>query len=189
MTSALHARPNANQNKAIEAAYRMFLRGERVDMQGVAAALGVDRTTLFRWVGSRDALLTAVITRLGIRTLDRARAQCTVTGPRRVAEIMGAFARSVIEAPFFRAYLEREGPRALRLLTTNAGGFQMNLTHAVEELLEADYDRSLLAEPIAVHDLAFLMVRIVESFVYTDLITGEEPNAANARAALLILLS
>lgn len=158
-------------------------------MQVLAASLGIDRTTLFRWVGSRDALLSEVITRLGVRTLARARSQCTVTDSTRMAEIMGEFAAMVIAAPFFRAYLEREGPRALRLLTTKAGDFQSHMTSAVEELLATEYDMSLLSQPMATHDLAYLMMRVVESFVYTDLITGEKPNPANARAAMLLLLS
>jgi Tetracyclin repressor-like, C-terminal domain len=40
-----------------------------------------------------------------------------------------------------------------------------------------------------IHDLAYLVIRIGESFIYTDLITGGNPDSGKARTALLALLS
>jgi hypothetical protein len=39
-----------------------------------------------------------------------------------------------------------------------------------------------------VHDLAYLMIRILSSFVYSDLITGEIPDPAKVRQAAAALL-
>ena len=38
------------------------------------------------------------------------------------------------------------------------------------------------------HDVAYTMVRIVESYIYLDLITGERPDARRAEAILRLLL-
>lgn len=40
----------------------------------------------------------------------------------------------------------------------------------------------------AVHDLAYLNIRIIESFSYADLITGEVPDARNVQVAIAALL-
>lgn len=43
--------------RAFAKARAAFIAGTKIDMGGLAAELGVDRTSLFRWVGNRDALL------------------------------------------------------------------------------------------------------------------------------------
>ena len=55
-------------------ARRRFLAGERLDMTALATELGVNRVTLYRWVGSREKLLVEVIWDLGTRTLRDAHA-------------------------------------------------------------------------------------------------------------------
>ena len=48
-------------------ARRRFQAAERIDMSALAEELGVNRVTLYRWVGSRDRLLVEVIWSLGRR--------------------------------------------------------------------------------------------------------------------------
>ena len=51
-------RPAGTTPEAVlDAATRRFLRGERVDLAGLSAELGVSRPTLYRWFGSRDDLI------------------------------------------------------------------------------------------------------------------------------------
>jgi AcrR family transcriptional regulator len=169
-----------------------LLGGERIDMQQLAAELAVDRSTLFRWVGSRDQLVSQILYELGQQTL--ARVLRTVRdkglrGAQLVAEALGGFADELITAPFFRTYLRREPERALRLLTTNASFIQREMIGAVERLLDEQVDPAALSYPMPTHDLAYLVIRIGESFIYTDLITGAVPDSGKARTALLALMS
>ncbi|HZC54400.1 MAG TPA: QsdR family transcriptional regulator [Mycobacterium sp.] len=169
-----------------------LLAGSRIDMQRLAAELGVDRSTLFRWVGSRDRLISQILHELGQQALARILRNVRdrgFTGAPLVAEALAGFADELITAPFFRAYLRREPERALRLLTTNAGFVQREMIGAVERLLEKELDPAALSYPMPVHDLAYLVVRIGESFIYTDLITGGTPDSGKASTALLALLS
>src|SRR5689334_9858015 len=46
---------------ALGLARRRWLAGERLDMGGLAAELGISRATLYSWVGSRERLLGEVI--------------------------------------------------------------------------------------------------------------------------------
>ncbi len=52
---------------AFRLARRKFLAAERIDMSALAEELGVNRVTLYRWVGSREQLLVEVIWSLGSR--------------------------------------------------------------------------------------------------------------------------
>jgi AcrR family transcriptional regulator len=40
---------------------RRYLRGERIDVQAVAAELSLGRTTIYRWFGSRENLIGEVL--------------------------------------------------------------------------------------------------------------------------------
>src|SRR5919198_1081369 len=62
------------QADALRLARRKFLAAQRIDMTGLAAELGVNRVTLYRWVGSRDALMVEVLWSLAASTLARAAA-------------------------------------------------------------------------------------------------------------------
>jgi AcrR family transcriptional regulator len=55
---------------AIKLARKRFLQAERIDMSALADELGVNRVTLYRWVGSRDQLLVEIIWSLGSKTLE-----------------------------------------------------------------------------------------------------------------------
>ena len=59
LAQATTARPTALD--AFRHARRIFLGGGRVNMQALARSLGVDRATLYRWVGSREQLLTEIL--------------------------------------------------------------------------------------------------------------------------------
>ncbi len=55
-----------------DAAQAIFEAGERVDMGQLAADLGMAKATLYRWVGSREALLSQVMARLANAAFDEA---------------------------------------------------------------------------------------------------------------------
>jgi AcrR family transcriptional regulator len=169
-------------------ARKTFLACERVEMKKLAAQLDVDRTTLFRWVGNRDELLGQVLCSAAEPTWTKALAGMRSEGAQGVAQVLGDYVLSLIESPSLRAFLRAEPERALRLLTTRAGVLQREVVGYVEALLKQEEDRGNLRHPLAVHDLAYLIIRIAESFIYTDLITGEEPDAEKARTAVAALL-
>jgi AcrR family transcriptional regulator len=178
----------AGADAAVRLARRAFIAGERIDARGLAAALGVDRTTLFRWVGNRDQLLVTVLTSLADPTLRSAVATAGGAGPERVSRVIRLCCQDLIDAPYYRAFLRREPERALRLITTKSSPLQQHVVAAFERLLQQEQDRGHLTPRLDVHDLAYLVVRIAESFIYTDLIAGEQPDAAKAETAVAALL-
>ncbi|MGV0806462.1 QsdR family transcriptional regulator [Mycolicibacterium setense] len=178
----------AGRDQAIEVARRRFLAGERIDMQKLAAELGVDRSTLFRWVGNQDQLLATVLWSLAEPTYRAAVGATKRRGAARIADSTGIFAQALIDAPYFRTFLRREPQRALRVLTTKASPVQHEMIAAAERLVQQESDRGNLIHPMSAHDLAYLIARITESFVYADIITGERPDAAKAAIAVAALL-
>jgi AcrR family transcriptional regulator len=45
-----------------DAAMYRYLRGRRVDVQAIAGELGLGRSTIYRWFGSREELIGEVVT-------------------------------------------------------------------------------------------------------------------------------
>jgi AcrR family transcriptional regulator len=170
---------------AARLARESFLAGQRVDLGRLAGQLGVNRVTLYRWVGSRDELLVRVLWSLAEQIFRDARARTPGRGADRVVGVITAFLEQVISAPGMQRFLAQEGELALRLLTRADRGFQPRLIAAVRGLL---VDEALDALPVDVDELAFVIVRLIESYTYLDLLTGQRPDAGRAEPVLRLLL-
>jgi AcrR family transcriptional regulator len=175
--------------RAFRAARHRFLAGERIDMSALAAGLGVDRTSLFRWVGNRDALLAEILWSLAVPTFDAADAATAGTGADRVEGALTRFVRDLITADSFRAWIVREPSRALRILTGGSSPVHRRFVLLVERLLEEEIAAGRMTTPLPPHDLATVLVRVAESYAYADLIAGERPDADRAAAAFALVLA
>jgi hypothetical protein len=173
---------------AFKLARQAFLTGGRIDMQRLAGDLGVDRATLFRWVGNRDQLLCEVIWSIAEPTWRHAVGEAKGVGAPRVVAALTRFMDDVIASQPFSTYLRRERERALRLLTTKATGFQQRMVDAFEGLLVQEHQTNAMRLPLPAHDLAYVITRIAESFIYSDLIVNETPDASKAATAIGALL-
>ena len=125
--------------RAFREARHTFIAGSRIDMGALAAALGVDRTSLFRWVGNRDRLLSEILWSLAVPTLDgatHAADEIGATGAARLVDVLDRFTADLIDAPYFRAFLTREPARAMRLLTTSDSDVQSRFVARVTALIE-----------------------------------------------------
>jgi AcrR family transcriptional regulator len=188
VTDRADVTPRPSALDAFLRARRRFLACERIDMSGIAQELGVSRVTLYRWVGSRDRLLVEVIWSLASRTLQNIDAEVTERGPERVVRIVTRFLDDVITNAGMRRWLAEEGESAMRLLTRHETGFQPRLIDAMQDLLEEEEAAGRLDLPVDLHEVAYVIVRLIESYTYLDLITGEEPDARRAEPILRLLL-
>ena len=189
LARATPARPTALD--AFRHARRTFLSGGRVDMQALARSLGVDRATLYRWVGSREQLLTEILWSLiepTIRTLRKDAGGPGAAGQSPAAAVITGTVRHVIASPGMQRFLDREGELALRLLTTRATDFETRLTSLVGELVEEEAAAGRLAAAVPREDLPYVLVRIMESYIYLGLITGEHPDPDRAARVINALL-
>jgi AcrR family transcriptional regulator len=173
---------------AFRLARRRFQAAERIDMSALADELGVNRVTLYRWVGSREQLLVEIIWSLGSRTLEKVDERVDAQGGERVVQVITGFLDDVISNPGMRRWLGEEGELAMRLLTRRDTGFQTRLIDAVDALLREEADAGRLDLPVDLAEVAYVIVRLIESYTYLDLIRGEEPDAGRAEPVLRMLL-
>jgi AcrR family transcriptional regulator len=173
---------------AFKLARRRFRAAERVDMSALADELQINRVTLYRWVGSREQLLVEILWSLTLGNLASVRAEVRETGSERVVQVVLRFLENVIDNPGMRRLLSEEGELAMRLLTLRDAGFQPRLIGAFEELLREDADAGRLDLPADLHDVAYVIVRLIESYTHVELILGERPDARRAEPILRMLL-
>lgn len=180
--------PRVGPLDALREAQRLFQAGQRVDMQALAATLGVDRATLYRWVGSREHLLAEVLWTLMDKTVRRLRSGSEDGAGPLAADIISGAVRATMTNTGMQRFLEREGDLALRLLTTRASEFQQRLVDLIAGVVDFDRRTGRLHATVPEDDLPYLLVRIMESYVYLGLITGEEPDAERASRVFHALL-
>jgi len=191
VTSDASPSPSPTRPTALDAlklARRRFQAAERIDMGALAQELGVNRVTLYRWVGSRNRLLVEVLWSLAEATLARQRELVRSGGPEGVVQIITRFVDACVTNAGMQRLLSEEGELAMRLLTRRDTGFQPRLIDAVHELLEEEERAGHLELPVELREVAYVVVRLIESYVYLDLITGEPADAKRAEPMLRLLL-
>src|ERR671914_2244965 len=115
VTESRRGRPaGASREQVLEAAMYRYLRGRRVDVQAIAAELGLGRSTIYRWFGSREGLIGEVLVRAADPLLDAARAEASGRGAEALLDTFDRMNRSLAGAPALRQFLEQEQAAALR---------------------------------------------------------------------------
>jgi AcrR family transcriptional regulator len=186
--------PRPTALDAFRHARRTFLAGDRVDMKELARTLNIDRATLYRWVGSREQLLSEILWSLIDPTVTKLRKAHSNTSRSAAADqspaaavITGAV-RGVMANTGMQRFIDREGDLALRLLTTRASDFQARLIALISELIEEEVSAGRLNAAIPIDDLPYVLVRIMESYIYLGLSTGEHPDPDRAARVINALL-
>lgn len=152
------------------------MAGERIDMQRLAAELGVNRVTLYRWVGNRARLLGEVAWELADRTIDRRLDRSAGRGGERVADVVTGFIEDVRTNEGMRKAVAQEGPVVVRLLTAGEGSVQPRLVEKFRSILEAEVTSGAFTPSMALDEIAYALVRVCEACVYLDLLVDQHPD-------------
>jgi AcrR family transcriptional regulator len=173
---------------ALRIAREIWLSGQPLDMGALATQVGTSRATLYRWVGSKERLLGEVIWSVAEAAMTAAREGVPGSGPAYVAEVVERYMQGAHEFPPLRRFIEQDPEYALKVLTSKLSPMQRRSIAAMRELLAEQVEGGALEPPLPLESLAYLIVRIVESFLYSDVITGSEPDVAAAADAIHVLL-
>jgi AcrR family transcriptional regulator len=173
---------------ALDLARRRWLAGERLDMGGLASELGISRATLYSWVGSRERLLGEVIWSFAEEGVRQAREGADGTGADYIVDVVERFDHLNASFEPLRRFIEQDPELALRILTSKRGPVQGRMTAVARELLLEQVEAGALVPALDVDTLAYLMVRVAESFLYSDVIAGSEPDVEKAVEVVRVLL-
>jgi AcrR family transcriptional regulator len=178
MTDALATAPRrgrpaaASREEVLALAMHRYLRGRRIDVQLIAAELGLGRTTIYRWFGSRDGLIGEVLARAAEPLFKQAREDARGTGGLALLETLDRFNRSLANAPALRQFVERERQAALRVITSSAGRVQPRIVAMITELIAEAVTAGTYEPAVEPSTLAYAIVRLGEAFLYNDAAAG-----------------
>ena len=179
-------RPAASREDVLAAALHAYLHGERVDVQAIAGELGLGRTTVYRWFGSREGLIGEVVVRAAEPLFDEARAGARGRGAAALLDTFDRINQGLASAPALRSFLELERD-ALRILTSSGGPVQPRMVAKIQGYIEAEMQRGF-DPPVDPATLAYAIVRLAEAFLFNDATAGVRGDVDRLReieAALL----
>jgi AcrR family transcriptional regulator len=165
-----------------------YLRGRRIDVQAIAAELGLGRTTIYRWVGSRDELLGRILARAVDPVIDEARAGARGRGGPALLDTFDRLNRSLAEAPALRAFVENEREAALRVITSGAGFLQPHMVSRIAGLIDDEVRAGTYHPPVEPATLGYAIVKLAEAFLFNDAVAGMSGDVERLREVEAALL-
>ena len=162
----------ASREDVIEAGLYRYLRGRRVDVQAVAAEIGVGRATVYRWFGSRDNLIGEVVIRATEPVLAEARAGLEGRGGPGLLDTFDRFNRALADAPALRAFVEQERDAALRLIASGAGIVQPRIVELITGMIIEEVEAGTYEPPVEPAILAYAIVKLAQAFLFNDAVAG-----------------
>jgi AcrR family transcriptional regulator len=178
----------ASREDVLAAALHRYLRGQRIDVQAIASELGLGRTTIYRWFGSREGLIGEVLVTAAEPLLEEARAAARGRGGRRLLATLDRFNRRVAEAPALRQFVEQERDAAERIITSDTGKVRPRIVAMVVELIEDEVRAGSYEPPVEPATLSYAIVRLGEAFLYNDAATGVRGDVERLREVQAALL-
>lgn len=159
-----------------------------MDVQALAADLGVGRTTIYRWFGSREQLLGVVVARAAEDVLERIRRETRGSGGSLLLEIFDRFNRELADAPALRTFLEQERDTALRIITSSGGVVTPRMVARIGEIIDEQVRSGAYRPPVEVETLAYAIVRLAEAFIFNDAAAGIRGDVERLRAVEAAML-
>jgi AcrR family transcriptional regulator len=181
-------RATASRTDVLRLVGEQYLAGQRVDITVVASRLGLGRATIYRWFGSREALIGAVIAEQLGTLVAAKRGRVRRRGAVGLLEVFDLINRSLAHSTALRRFLEQETGAALRLLTASTGAVQQRGVACVQQLIETEAATGHYDPPADPSTLAYAIVRLAEAFLYNDAavgIRGDHQRLREVQAALL----
>jgi AcrR family transcriptional regulator len=162
----------ASREEVLSVAMHRYLRGKRVDVHEIASELGIGRTTIYRWFGSRDGLIGEVICRAAEPLLADARRQARGRGGEALLETFDHFNRMLAEAPALLRFVEQEREAAVRVIVSGTGTVQPRIVAMITTLIAAEVRAGTYRPPVEPATLGYAIVRLAEAFLFNDAAAG-----------------
>jgi AcrR family transcriptional regulator len=186
--SGRRGRPaTASPDDVLALVTELYLSGQRVDITVVASRLGLGRATIYRWFGSREALLGEVIARQLELLVARKRAEVRRRGAAGLLEVLDRINRTLIRSTAVRRLLEQERT-AWRMFTSSGGVIEPRAVACIQALIEEEMATGDYEPPTDPATLAYALVHLRHAFLWNDAtnaVRGDYERLREVSAALL----
>jgi AcrR family transcriptional regulator len=178
----------ASRDEVLRAGLHRYLRGRRVDVQAIAAELGLGRATVYRWFGSREKLIGEVVIAATEPVLAKARAESRKRGGAGLLDTFDRFNRALADAPALLSFLEQERDAALRIIASGGGVVQPRVVELITALIEEEVEAGRYDPPVEPAVLGFAIVKLAQAFLFNDAVAGMRGDVDRLREVEAALL-
>ena len=169
-------------------ARQWFIGARRIELQKLAVELGISRATAYRWAGSAEQLVGKVLASLVDDTFKQIVERTTSTGSERVLEVIAQGMRYARDFQPLQQFLAKDAQLGLKIVASKDSPVQERTIANIQQLLEEEINAGHMSLPVTPDVMAYALTRIIESFLYADLITGAAPELDNASSILELML-
>ena len=169
-------------------ARQWFIGARRIELQKLAVELGISRATAYRWAGSAEQLVGHVLASLVDDTFNQIANRSTKTGSELVLEVLERGMGYAHDFKPLRQFLAKDAQLALKIVASRHSPVQKRTIANLQQLLETQIAAGHMTLPVEPPVMAYALTRIVESFLYADLITGAPADLENASKILRLML-
>ncbi len=189
LSQRLAAPARATPQELFALALDWWTKGERFDIGRMAQELGVSRATVFRWVGTRELLYGEVISKQFEDALATAKSEARGDGPALITDITRRLLHRLVANEPLRRFVQQDAEYAMRVLMSKSSTVEQRCAASVRAALEEGVREGHIRPEMDLDALAYVIIRIGESFLYRDAITGDPPDVESAFTAIRILLT
>lgn len=175
----------AGREDAVAAARSHYLKCERVDMQSLAAELGIGRTTLYRWVGDRDSLISEMLSEMVVEVIRTAISEAEGEGLDRILDGMRRFMVTTAGFAPLRNLVQTEPELGLRVMLAPGSVVSTAITTELRSELERvrpGWSREKADE------LADVLTQVGMAYEWGNIAVSSEPDIDRAVRAMKTLL-
>jgi AcrR family transcriptional regulator len=184
--SPIFRRPSVNDLLAL--AKQRFLEDKFESIEQLSAELGISRSVAYKWVGNSEQLLSLVIAQITEDSFNEVCSQVKSKGAKRVIDVLMQISHKVAAQKAHRRLVEKNPEKFLRMIASKAAPIQSKSIQLTQALLEEEQSRGRLQLPFDAHTLAYVLVRVCESFLYAETIANEPMDFEKEELALKALL-
>lgn len=124
------------RDDAVRLARDHYLAKERIDMQSLASELGIGRTTLYRWVGDRESLISDMLSEMVVEVIRTANEEARGSELDRVIDGMRRFMVTTARFEPLRHLVQTEPELGLRVMLSPASGVSRAIAAELRDEIE-----------------------------------------------------
>lgn len=170
---------------AVLLARRHYLAMERIDMQSVASELGIGRTTLYRWVGDRETLISEMLSEMVVEVIRTANEEAVGDDLDRVIDGMRRFMVTTARFQPLRHLVQTEPELGLRVMLSPGSGVSRAITAELRDEIER-------ARPAwsgeKAEELADVLTQVGMAYEWGNIAVRSEPEIERAMRAMELVI-
>jgi len=180
-------KPRVTPLDVFDRARTLWLSGERLNLGSLAEEMGVSRATLFRWVGNKELLLGEILWSSYQPLVDKAVSQSEGKGVDFMVDVFRQMNLLIMKSEPLRHFISQDPAYALRVLTSKDSTIHARVVSLNTDLLQQQIKERRIKPPLSVESLSYFMVRLGESCIYSEMISGIKPDARQLEEACIAI--